>query len=127
MISYSKDTNQEGVIYLLIKITLTNTSSDTVPYLGIICPWQNDYVIDTRYIRLTAETCNENIPVLIKIPPHGHENRTLNLISLNTINQLNNLKFRVGFKFVPAIIADDAKKLFKRSKNILWSNIMCLK
>jgi hypothetical protein len=68
--------------------------------------------------------------MLIKIHPGKTDERILNLTSKKKLDQLRNIKFRIGFNFV---IAKDYKEMFdkaselKEMKNVIWSDTLQLK
>jgi hypothetical protein len=114
-------------VYIFIKTTIANNSSDTLRYLSMSCSWANYYVIDERAIHLPTFQCDKDTALLITVKPHQKEEKILRVISLLPVKQLHNLKFRVGFKFVQACDTDRASKELRRSKNTLWSNSLTIK
>ncbi|HTB51831.1 MAG TPA: hypothetical protein VK718_03575 [Ferruginibacter sp.] len=114
-------------VYISISTTVINNFPDTLQYLTMSCSWGKYYVLDTRAIFLPVPQCNNDSALLVKIAPRKQEVRVIRLISLETARQLHNVKFRIGFKFVQADVTNKASKQLKRSKNIVWSNTICIK
>jgi hypothetical protein len=114
-------------VYITVKTSITNNSSDTLRYLSMSCSWANYYVIDQRALHLPTPQCDRDTALLIVIPPHKQQEAVLRLISLLTAKQLHNTKFKVGFKFVQACDTDKASKELRKSKNVVWSNNLVIK
>src|ERR1700733_4080992 len=55
----------EAAVYLSVKTTVTNNTPDTISYITKSCSWQQFYVVDTRYIKLTNDICDNDSTVLI--------------------------------------------------------------
>jgi len=104
---------------LLIKVALTNNSSDTFSYASMSCSWQDFYFTNVAGLTIAVEVCNSNHPVLIKIAPHKSEVRTLCLLPQN-YKELYNMKFKIGVK----LLLTQTYKEIHHLKNhiIIWSN-----
>jgi hypothetical protein len=115
---------------LQIKTVLSNTTTDTVTYVSMLCSWEDAYTIDNNDLTIFPSLCERNAPMLIKIHPGKTDERILNLTSKKKLDQLRNIKFRIGFNFV---IAKDYKEMFdkaselKEMKNVIWSDTLQLK
>lgn len=124
------DWKQNGKLnYLVIKITLTNHSADTISYISMSCSWQHFYSTDTKEFSIEGNECNRNAYILKKILPFSKEVNILKLIPKKDIAQLHNLKFRIGFNYIMAESSDDlfakARQL-EKMKNIVWGNTIPL-
>ncbi|HMG83013.1 MAG TPA: hypothetical protein VK559_08250 [Ferruginibacter sp.] len=119
--------NMDQGIYISIKTTVTNNSSDTLRYLSTTCSWGKNYVINKEALNIPVASCNEDSAVLITIAPHQYNEKIIRIISLYNAEQLHGIKFKVGMKFVQACDLDKASKELRRSKNMIWSNNLQLK
>ena len=117
---------------LNVKTSLVNTTSDTITYISLSCAWENAYTIDYNDLVIFPSICNkkENAPVLIKLPPGKEDARELSLTSKKRVDQLRNMKFRIGFNLVSAKEQDDlgdkASEL-RQMKNVIWSDVLKIK
>jgi len=121
---------KEGdVNYLLVRTSLTNSSSDTVTYITMSCSWQDVYTIDTKDLVISVNECDKNVPHLSKIPPRSRQDTDLKLKSEKSISRLTNMHFRLGFNLVTA---KDYNEMFEKvsqlteMKNVIWSNALKL-
>lgn len=117
---------------LNVKTTLLNTTSDTITYISLSCTWDNAYTIDYKDLIIFPSICNSNNnePMLIKLPPGREDTRVLRLTSQKRIDQLRNMKFRIGFNLVTAKdhdnLGDKASEL-RQMKNVIWSDVLEIK
>ena len=121
---------------LSVKTVLSNTTPDTITYVNMACSWEEAYTTDYKdliifpSIIIFPGLCDTNAPVLIKIAPGESDARVLQLTSKKRIDQLRNMKFRVGFKLIPAKDYDnlgDKASGLRETKNVMWSNILQMK
>ena len=123
-------TKEGSFDFLLIKTTLTNKTPDTVKYVSMSCSWQDPYTTDTGELSILVSPCDRNVPKLIQIPPDKSEETILSLTSKKSIDQLQNIKFRIGFNLVTA---KDQNEMFSKvsdlnkMKNVIWSDTLQLK
>ena len=120
-------TTEGNINYLLVNTTLTNTSSDTVKYVSMSCSWQDVYSTDTRDLIIYVNVCDKNVPQIIDIPPHDKRDILLKLSCTKSINQLQGLKFKIGFNFIAAENYDEMfSEVYQLTemKNVIWSNTL---
>lgn len=119
--------------YLHVKTSIKNTSPDTLCYLIMTCSWDGYYIIDSKYLNFGMRNCWYNYLTAIKIPPYKTHERLLLLNQTHDQGQLQNTKFRVGFKLYTVNLNEANKDIdlgkYENPKNekILWSNTLELK
>jgi len=89
-------------IKLAIKITLTNTTSDTVIYQSMSCSWWSYFTTNSDDIRLGPRWCDKNVPIKVSIPPYSKEEKLLECVLTTKMPVSKTISFKVGFNFTPA-------------------------
>ena len=110
--------------YVSVITTLTNNTSDTLRFIIMSCSWQDAYAVDTKELSIYPVNCDKNIPELLAIPPHGQEQRALVLETEKSVEELQKVKFRVGFNGLtakgPAEVFEKVDQL-RDMRNVVWS------
>ena len=114
---------QEKQDCILIPVTLTNNSNDTLKYIGMSCSWWDIYEIDNSQINILQlnEIYYKNGPAIITIAPNTSS--VVNLPIGWIKGQTKTTEFRIGMilqKYIDNKQIIDFSKL--ETNNIIWSN-----
>lgn len=117
----------------LLKVIITNSSSDTIRYQSMSCSWYNYFTTNSiRWKLLTWESiCFTNWRVTEKLPPHQSNVREISVVRTKTGLPVANFEVRLGFNFIPVQHAPNlttAKKMSKTSivNKVIWSNAIII-
>lgn len=117
----------------LLKVTITNHSSDTISYQSKSCSGYDYFTTNSkRWKLLTRENiCFTNWWVTEKIPPHQSKDREIYITRTKTSLPVATFDVRLGFNFTPVQHAPDlasAKKMDKTPvvNKIIWSNAIII-
>ena len=111
--------------FVSVITTLTNNTSDTLRYVSMSCSWQDAFIIDTKKLNIYPVECDKNVPELIAIPPYGQEQKALAVVTEKSMEELRNIKFRIGFNW---LAAKDYNEVFEKVEqmndmtNVVWSD-----
>lgn len=90
-----------GTNFLFIKVSLNNTSSDTLKYIMMSCYHPFYYRINPmNYFVMEAEGCDKNVPELIKVPPQNKIDTLLKLQLDKSAKQGTNASFKIGVRLI---------------------------
>jgi len=114
---------QEKQDCILIPVTLTNNSNDSLKYIGMSCSWWDIYEIDNSQINILQlnEIYYKNGPAIITIAPNTSS--VVNLPIGWIKGQTKTTEFRIGMilqKYIDNKQIIDFSKL--ETNNIIWSN-----
>ncbi|MEO6976745.1 MAG: hypothetical protein ABJA76_15775 [Mucilaginibacter sp.] len=70
----------KSVKLINIPVIVHNNSNDTLKYPSMSCSWVDYYRIDNQFINITFDGCDKNIPIEIKLPPHGTDTKVLSVV-----------------------------------------------
>lgn len=118
---------KENLSYIFVTAKLTNPSFDTLRYITMSCSWQDPFTTDMKDLVIRGEDCNKNVPKLQEVLPLKSNEYSLQLTSKQTIVELKNKGFRIGFNWVTAKDFDEMfLKLpqLREMKNVVWSDTL---
>jgi|GEM_PF-3056127 len=120
-------TSMDQGVYINIKTSIKNNSSDTLRYLSMSCSWAKYYQITSATLHLPIPQCDNDSAILVSVLPHHSQKTILRVISLMSPAQLHNTRFKVRMTFVQACDIDKASRELRRSKNLILSNTVLIK
>ena len=108
--------------YLIVPLTFTNNTNQTLQYYSYSCSWWDCYKLDCKdLIWNPSYPCPTNAPVLLTLAPHQKFETKL---ELKITHKVKSFKYKIGFN----LITDKAKlnlaQLKAHKPNILWSNVI---
>lgn len=87
--------------YLIVKVSLNNSSADTLKYIVYSCYYPFYHGIKpSKYFSFDNEDCDRNVPELIKIPPKGKISTILKLKINDSIRRERNANFKIGVRLI---------------------------
>ena len=111
-----------------IPVTLHNNSNKTLSYFSMDCSWQDFYHIDNRNLEVPIPICEENMSIVVKVPPHS-----MHTVMVPIVFKENKLKQSESFRIGLNININAHNEMFDfnydelRDFNLVWSNEVHLK
>jgi|SRR5579871_3538957 len=81
-------------------ISLINNTDDTIEYQSMSCSWYDFYETNINVLTIQGWSCDKNIQIIEKIPPHSIQERKLNFQTDGFIDSMYGVKFRLGFYLI---------------------------
>ena len=113
--------------YLIVPVTLTNNTNDTLKYAGMSCSREDLYRIDSKSLAFVGTECDKNVPVLLKLNPHSSTQTQLKLKISADPSSFAEMKYRIGFNLLVVHKDESVFGLIEsKKKNIIWSDVVAM-
>ena len=126
-IKKGKTIKKNKQLYLIVPVTLTNNSKDTLNYLSMSCSWEDLYVVDHKNLEIEGSICDKNIPAILTLAPAEKRTVALKLIT-GQVSDRTKKEFKIGYNLIKSTKRQDllSYRALKKKANIIWSNAVSM-
>lgn len=111
--------------YLIVPVTLSNNTNQTLSYYSMSCSWWDLYKFDSKELLFDGGfNCDKNVPVLSTLGPHQQYKTYIELLTKKGVKTVT---YKIGFNLINEKAGLTAAQLKAHKPNILWSNTLTVK
>lgn len=111
--------------YLIVPVTLSNNTNQTLSYYSLSCSWWDFYKFDSQELIYNGGyKCADNAPVLLTLAPHQQYKNKIELLIKPGVKAVN---YKIGFNLIMDKAKLNLSQLKSHKPNVIWSNTLSMK